>query len=233
MPVYNSSLFLKDSIECILNQTYENFEFVIIDDGSSDNTVEIVKNYKDSRIKLFVNSHDGFITQLNFGLKVSSGEYIARMDGDDLTHIDRLRKQLEFLKENKDIILVGTNFFYINEKGKILQKKIFPELNSDIEFMMPIIPSVLHGAMFTKKQVLVELGGYDVNYFCEDVVLFLKMISKGYKLHNLQEYLYSYRIIDKPELYYKKHYDDYYEYSLRYLKTYYENRKSEKDYANY
>ena len=225
MPVYNSSEFLRSSLECILNQTYTNFEFIIIDDGSSDNTSQIIESYSDTRIKYIKSEHKGFIYQLNYGLEISKGEFIARMDGDDLTHLERFEKEVEILTSDKTITLVGTNFYYVNHKGKILQSKNFPEFNEDIEFMMPVIPSILHGSMMVYKSALIDVGGYDPDNFSEDPVLFMKLLSAGFKMYNIQEFLYSYRIVNKPEVYYRKHFEDYYKYSVKYLNKLYQNKK--------
>jgi hypothetical protein len=87
--------------------------------------------------------------------------------------------------------------------------------------------------MLSRKKPLIDIGGYDVNYFCEDVVLFLKMLSNGYQMYNLQEYLYSYRITEKPYSYHKKHYDDFYKYSREYLDSKYKTNNLKIDDGNY
>ncbi|MDD2913253.1 MAG: glycosyltransferase family 2 protein, partial [Candidatus Pacebacteria bacterium] len=105
MPVYNVETFLSEAIESVLNQTFYDFEFVIINDGSTDNSLEIIKNYekKDSRIVLLDNKENlGITKSLNIGLNKARGEYIARMDGDDISEKERIEIQYDFLKKNRD-----------------------------------------------------------------------------------------------------------------------------------
>jgi len=228
MPVYNTEKYIEESIESVLSQTYKDFELIIVDDGSTDATVSKIHKYNDKRIKLFLENHKGFIPSLNIGLEKSTGYYIGRMDGDDLIDKDKLKLQIEFLKNNKDISLVGTNFYYIDEKGNKLTEKKLPEKCEDIEFMMPIIPSVNHGSILTYRHILDSVGGYSEEYYCEDVVLFMKLLSQGYKMYNIQLPLYLYRIIEKPPQYLEKHYKDYYIYSKIYLNDYYSKSNEKK-----
>ena len=226
MPVYNTEKYINESIDSVLSQTYGKYELIIIDDGSTDSTVAKILKYKDKRIKLYKENHSGFIASLNKALAYAEGTYIARMDGDDIIDKDKLKIQIDFLKKNKEISLVGTNYYYISEKGITLTEKKMPEKNEEIEFMMPIVSSVNHGSMLTYKEVLNSVGGYSNKYYCEDVVLFMKLLEKGYKMYNIQQPLYKYRLVNKPNEYYEKHYIDYYNYSLKYLNNFYsENEK--------
>ena len=98
MPVYNSERYLKEAIDSILNQSYKNFELLIINDGSTDSSIDIIKSYNDSRIKLINNDcNKGLPYTRNLGLKLAKGDYIAIMDSDDISYIHRLKKQIEFL----------------------------------------------------------------------------------------------------------------------------------------
>jgi glycosyltransferase involved in cell wall biosynthesis len=104
MPVYNGSKHLSDAVDSILTQTYTNFEFLIIDDASTDNSFEILKSYKDDRIRLIKNEKNiGLSASLNKGLNLALGKYIARMDQDDISLPNRLEKQIEYFKEHNDI----------------------------------------------------------------------------------------------------------------------------------
>ncbi|HEY5123401.1 MAG TPA: glycosyltransferase family 2 protein [Ignavibacteria bacterium] len=224
MPVYNIEKYIKESVMSVLNQTYDNFELLIIDDGSMDNTVGIIESFKDNRIQIHKRRHEGFVNQLNYGLEIAKGDLIARMDGDDTMDTHRLQYQYDFLMRNKDIHLVGTNFNYINEEGKLIVEKQLPEYNNDIEFMMPVLPSVIHGTILTYKDVLISAVGFPKDYSCEDVVLFMKLFSLGYKMYNIQLQLYNYRQINKSDAHYKEHYKDYYKYSTIYLSKIYEDK---------
>ena len=121
MPVYNGVQFLDRSIKSILSQTFYNFEYIIINDGSTDGSLKIINSYKDSRIKIINYSKNMGITfALNNGLNIAKGDYIARQDQDDISLPNRFMLQIEYL-ENNDIDLVDTNFIFIDENDKYLQ----------------------------------------------------------------------------------------------------------------
>jgi len=222
MPVYNIEKYVAKSIEGILKQTFRDFELIIIDDASTDNTVKVIKNFDDKRIVLVRDTfHKGLATQLNFGLKLAKGEFIARMDGDDLHHTERLSIQYNILKSSTDIDVVGSNIIYIDENDNPIIEKSLPEHHTDIEFMMPFIPSVIHGSIMIRKSTINSVNGYDSSHFCEDIDLFLRLLKKGYKFYNVQKPLLYYRIIPKDRLYFQKQYNDYYEISKEYLKDFY------------
>ncbi|MBS7231902.1 glycosyltransferase family 2 protein [Flavobacterium psychroterrae] len=117
MPVYNCELYIKEAVDSILNQTFSDFEFIIIDDASSDATVSIIKAYDDPRIQLIQKpQNSGYTNSLNHGLTIAKGEYIARMDGDDISLPERFAKQVDFLDTNLDVVLCGTLYQVIGEK---------------------------------------------------------------------------------------------------------------------
>jgi len=195
MPVLNVEEYVIDSINSVLNQTYDNFEFIIVDDGSTDNSVNKIRMFNDPRISFYSRHSEGLINQLNFALSVSKGKYIARMDGDDLCHATRFERQVEFLENNKDIQLVGSNYFYIDKNGRIIIEKRFPEWHDDIEFMMPVTASILHSTMLVYRDNLDKINGYDnTKLYAEDHDLFLRLIESGCRMHNLQTPLCYYRI---------------------------------------
>ncbi|MDD4353774.1 MAG: glycosyltransferase family A protein, partial [Candidatus Nanoarchaeia archaeon] len=120
MSAYNTERYIAEAIESILNQTFKDFEFIIIDDGSTDDSLKIIKRYvkKDRRIKLIHNKKNiGLTKSLNKGLKIAKGQYIARMDADDISLPQRFQIQYDFLEKNKDIFLIGTTAFLIDDKG--------------------------------------------------------------------------------------------------------------------
>lgn len=118
MPTYNVEKYVAEAIESVLKQSFDDFEFIIIDDGSSDNTLKIIRTYKDKRIRLIENKHD-FIGSLNIGLDVASGKYIARMDADDIMHIDRLKIQYSIMEEEKTITICSS---WVSPFGKDVTK---------------------------------------------------------------------------------------------------------------
>lgn len=213
MPVYNAEKYLKESIESILQQTYSNIELIIIDDGSKDNSIEIIKNYKDERVRSFYFANSGCSKQRNYGLYKASGDIIALMDADDISEKTRLENQIDFLKSNQDIKILGTNCLVVDENGKKMHYKEYPEFHNEIEFVAPILSPICHPSIMTYKKILLEINGY-----AEDLVvagdydLILRLLRRGYKIHNYQKNLYRYRISNnslsrtKIELQRKNHY---------------------------
>ena len=118
MPVYNAGYYLKEAIDSILNQSFSDFEFFIIDDKSTDNSLEIIKSYKDDRIILIEKqSNTGYTDSLNMAIKLSKGKYIARMDADDISSPKRFLKQYEYLESHQDVVLLGTNYEIIGDSN--------------------------------------------------------------------------------------------------------------------
>lgn len=195
MPVYNAERYLEAAVKSILNQSFTDFEFIIIDDGSVDKSKEIIKSFDDQRIKFYAREKWGIVEQLNFGIKVSSADIIARMDSDDLCDERKMEIQFNFLKNNKDIDLVGTNFLMIDKGGKIISKKRQPEFHKEIEFMMPVTASILHSTIMVYKRTVTDVGCYKLlSPNAEDHELFLRILLAGYKMYNIQSPLYNYRI---------------------------------------
>lgn len=199
MPVCNSEKYISKAIDSILNQTYENFELLIAD-SSQDNTSEMIKLFRDSRI-IYYNVKNYSIPQaLNFLLEKSKGEFIARMDADDICDVKRLQTQLDILIDYNEIVILGTNFYYISESGKILFEKKMPERHEDIEFVMPIYSSVLHPTIMCKKSVFNKVGNFNPKYLIEDVEFFLRCMEKGIRFVNIQIPLYYYRVREKNKI---------------------------------
>ena len=122
MPVYNGGAYLKQAISSVLNQTYHNFEFIIINDGSTDNTGEIIDSFTDKRILHIKQENQGVARSLNNGLKLVKGEYIWRHDADDKCLPDQLEKQVTFLKQHAEFDLVSTQVAFMTNRGKIAWK---------------------------------------------------------------------------------------------------------------
>ncbi len=127
MAAYNAEKFVKTAVQSILNQTYTNFEFIIINDGSDDKTAEIIKSFSDKRIIFIDNAkNSGLITALNSGIEIAKGEYIARMDADDESLSERLRLQIEFMQKQQNIGVLGTATFAIyNDKSRVISRPEF------------------------------------------------------------------------------------------------------------
>ncbi|WP_202703967.1 MULTISPECIES: glycosyltransferase [Flavobacterium] len=192
MPVYNCELYIEEAIDSILNQTFSDFEFIIIDDASLDSTVSIIKNYNDPRIQLIVKpQNSGLTNSLNFGLSIAKGEYIARMDGDDISLPERFVKQVAFLDKNPETVLIGT-YFKIIGKDKIV---VVPEDHDDIKLAMLKDCCIGHPTVMMRKSYLDRFALiYDTQKEpAEDYDLWTRLLAVG-KLYNLPEVLLNYRV---------------------------------------
>jgi glycosyltransferase involved in cell wall biosynthesis len=120
MSVYNNESYIREAVESVLNQSFKDFEFIIINDGSTDRTREILTSYTDERIRLFDQENRGLTISLNRGLSLAKGSYIARMDGDDISDPERFAEEVRFLEQNEKIGLIGTYAHRIDEQGRIV-----------------------------------------------------------------------------------------------------------------
>ncbi len=192
--VYNGEKFVRQALESIYNQTYQNFEVIIVDDGSTDKTPDILVNMKDSRTFIYRNPENlGLTKSLNIGLKLCRGQYIARMDADDISLPRRFEKQVEFLEKNSDYALVGSSYYHISEDGKIAS--LTKVLTGDLEIRQGLKKQNWfgHGTVMIRRDCFVSLGGYDEKYkFAQDYDLWLKVAEK-YKVGNIDESLYCWR----------------------------------------
>jgi glycosyltransferase involved in cell wall biosynthesis len=197
LPVYNVEKFIEESVFSILNQTYKNIELIVVDDCSTDNTYKIIQELKkqDSRIKLYKNSKNSKIVKtLNIAFQHSRGEYICRMDGDDISDHDRIERKLGFLKENPDVSLVGCSVKSIDENGKLLNRKKMPSNQNIINKTLKFATPVFH-IWLAKRDVYEKLNGYRNIPYVEDYDFLLRMTSMGFKYTNLDDYFgYSIRL---------------------------------------
>lgn len=196
MPVYNVENYIDEAIESILNQTYQNFELIVVDDCSTDNTYEHVEKYSrnNSKVKLFKNNENMKICKtLNRALSEAKGDYIARMDGDDISTPDRLEVLMGYLEKHKDISLVGSYLIGIDEKSEQFNYKKYPLSNKYIQMSNKYISSVSH-FWLTYKSVYEALEGYRNIPYAEDYDFLLRGQLLGFKYANVDEYLYLYRL---------------------------------------
>ena len=196
MAVYNGEKHLKLTIESILNQTFKDFEFVIVNDGSTDSTADIIKSYKDSRIILHNNKINiGQTKSLNVGLNISKGKYIARTDAGDISLHMRLKKQVKYLENYPEITLLGTSAFRYNEVGKIINVVRMPSSKAAILQRIFFTTPVVHVSVLMRREVILSLGGYDENYhILADYELWSRLLKRRYCLTNLMEILVGYML---------------------------------------
>ncbi len=196
LPVYNGEKYLAESLDSVLAQTYQNWELLIINDGSTDGTENLILKYPDKRIKYLANdSNKGIIFSLNRGLQESNGEYIARLDADDIALPKRFEKQVEFLSENSDYALCGSYFQTIDSNGKLLKDVRFPANNRDAQSFLLLHNCFCHSAIMMRSVIAKELK-YDEKFqVCEDYDLWYR-ISRTGKIVNLPVFMTLYRVHD-------------------------------------
>lgn len=200
MPVYNAGEFLVAAIESILKQTYKDFEFIIVDGGSKDNCWNIIKRYakRYKKIKAYRNkSQIGLSKTVKQAISHAKGQFIARMDADDIALPKRLEKQIVYLLENTNTVAIGAQCFVINKKGRIMGEKTFPTSFDEIyKYIFKFIPIQQPTLMIAKDRLPVNFEFYrDGMNTAEEVELLFKLFQYG-KVENLPDFLLKYRIHD-------------------------------------
>ena len=195
MTVYDGMPYLPLAIESILNQSFRDFEFLIVNDCSKDETRNVVLSYDDPRIRLVDNKENiGQTRSLNVGLEHTRTELVARMDADDVSHPTRLETQVAFLEAHPDVVAVGTHLRFIDINGRVIGKLVRPQRNLPIRWMQLFECPISGGAvMFRKSVVWDELGGFDPSIrFSQDYELWSR-IPPHYELANIPQTLYDVR----------------------------------------
>lgn len=193
MPVYNVEAYVAKSIASILGQTFADFEFIIIDDGSKDKTPRIIRSFKDPRIRFYERPHLGTVYQLNFGLKQARGQYIARQDGDDYSNPERFQKQIYFLDTHPEYGVVSSAMQLIDEKKCPIGTLRYPQ-EPDYDKLMKKC-CISHPASMWRKEINDRLAGYGEKFnknCCEDYDFWLR-VAEHYRLYVLNEVLYTKR----------------------------------------
>jgi glycosyltransferase involved in cell wall biosynthesis len=197
MPVYNGELYLREAIESILNQTYINFELLIINDGSTDRSEEIIKSYHDPRIKLINNEKNlKLIASLNKGMTLATGKYIARMDSDDISLPQRLEIQVNFMEENHHISVCGTWVEFLDEDTntkKMICK--FPTASLELKYHMLFRCSFIHPSVMMRASDFQEQNiYYDSDYPCSEDFELWNRINDSMNFYNIPRVLLQYRV---------------------------------------
>ncbi len=197
LPVYNGSAYLRESIDCILSQTYTNFEFIIIDDGSSDDSTSIIKSYDDSRIIFHSQKNQGLAATLNRGMELAEGIYIARQDHDDLSMPKRFEKQVEFMENHPDCGMTGTWSSILDVNTPTDRSHRHPYDNLDLQFELLFDNPFVHSSVMIRRSVFDTVDGYCTDpgrQPPEDYELWSR-IAREFKIANLPEILHIYREI--------------------------------------
>jgi len=198
IPIYNvNPSILSKSFESISNQTFENFEVVLVDDSFSLDTINFCLEYCkiDNRFNYIKPPiRLGLVNSLNLGIKNAKHDLLARFDSDDICYLDRIAKQIEFLKNNKNIDVLGGNMEVIDSDYNHLYIRKYPITHSEIIKSMHIICPMAHPTVMYKKEIIKKVGYYNDNYrYAEDIDLWLRLLSSGAKFQNLNTPLIKYR----------------------------------------
>ena len=197
MPAYNAEKFIEESIECVLNQTYQNFELLIIDDHPTDNTMKVVEKFRDERIRVIHNpTNKGVSYSRNVGLDMCQGDYIVMMDDDDTMPLNRLELQLNYLKQNMHIDAVGGKTLYMDEKGRITGTFNRVVLNNPKFIRAKLLETnvFINSAVMYRRSVIEEnhIRYWDNSYGLEDYI-FLLEFSKYGNISGIDEVVHLYR----------------------------------------
>lgn len=201
LPSYNSASYMRETINSVLAQSFTDWEFIIIDDASSDTSAKIIQDYckNDKRIKFYVNKKNlGLSKTLNKGIDLAKGEFIAEIDDDDIwMDKTKLQKQYEFLLNNSDYGIVGCFAHAVDTNGKKLFKIKYPAEDVNIRKIVLRHTCIVHSSILIRKQTLIDIGKYSPLYpYAQDYELFLR-IGTVSKLHNIPEFMVHYRINPK------------------------------------
>ena len=198
MPVYNAERYLREAVESILNQTFTDFEFIIIDDGSTDGSLKILREYadKDPRIRLISRENRGITPTLNEGIDLARGEYIARMDADDVSLPERFARQMAYMEEHPECVVCGSYIDKIDPYGVLIKAEDRPLDHDAIESRLLEEGTggiICHPVAMIRKTALVEAGKYRAEYVnSQDLDLWLRLARLGH-LANIPHVLLQYR----------------------------------------
>ncbi|MFA7287926.1 MAG: glycosyltransferase family 2 protein [Melioribacteraceae bacterium] len=194
MPFYNSERFIKKSIQSLLNQSYDNFNLFLINDGSNDNSVELIQSIKNNRIILLNKEHSGIIDTYNYGLNFVDTPFVARVDSDDIYLGYKFNQQIAFLERNKSIDAVGTGIRYIGENNRIFPKSIIPPIihKDIIHNLFNLSPSLYTPSIVYRSSPICELK-LDEYFYPEDLNFFLRYGVK-HRFSNIPKVLTNIRI---------------------------------------
>jgi glycosyltransferase involved in cell wall biosynthesis len=180
MTAWNRELFIGESINSILRQTYENFELIVVDDGSTDGTCRVVETFKDPRIRLFRQPHSGIASSANFGVAQARGEYIARLDSDDISLPERLRLQVSALETHPLAVLCYTDTEPFGGNSADLKRPRLPQDDMLVALKMCFLCPIVHTSVMFRKKAFNRAGAYSSKTpVAEDYSLFTRLILEG------------------------------------------------------
>jgi glycosyltransferase involved in cell wall biosynthesis len=199
MPVFNAELYLDEAIQSVLRQTFRDFEFIIIDDGSTDGSSEIIKKYShlDPRIRVVTQKNQGLIYSLNIGLRIAKGDFIVRMDADDVSMPERFYSQLNLMKKD-GLDLCGCHYTAIDSQGQSQWARVVATTLTGNTIVLSSSVPCAHGSAMIRKSFLLDNDlyyGQTCYTKAEDYALWIKMFEYGARISNVDDFLFKYRIL--------------------------------------
>lgn len=188
MPSFNCGKYIHSAINSVLNQTYKDFEFIIIDDGSADNTAEIISSFKDERIKYYKTEHKGTSAALNYGISLCNGEWIARIDADDMNTPVRLERQVKFIEENPECDVISSWSVYFKDPAKIMFILKEPLYHKEIYKYLDIHNPLNQSALICRKSIFTEFK-FNVSLDSNEDYEFIYRIRDNATIANMPEFL--------------------------------------------
>jgi glycosyltransferase involved in cell wall biosynthesis len=189
MAAYNGEAYIEKSVQSILGQTFKNFEFIIVDDGSTDGTVDKIQQIDDPRVRIVRQSNQGQASALITGIQAAKGGLIARLDQDDCSLPDRLLRQVEFMNGNPKVNLCGTRFKEKYGENLFTQRVYFAQTNAEIKKVISFYNPFAHSAVMFRRDAYFQVGGYDKNFtICMDYDLYVRLMEVG-EVYNMEEVL--------------------------------------------
>ncbi|HOJ66004.1 MAG TPA: glycosyltransferase [Paludibacteraceae bacterium] len=198
MTTFNEPVeYIQQSIESVLNQTYANFELLILDDSSNEDAIQAIDSFKrDNRVSVVRDKQRmGFVNALNKGMKMAKGEYIARMDADDICFNDRFEKQINFMQTHSDVDILGGNMKIIDENGIVVSQRQYPCSKFSLKFSSVFRSPVAHPTVMFRRSIIEKNMFYDDLFKkAEDLEFWLRLRNNGFKIANMPEYVLYFRI---------------------------------------
>ncbi len=198
LPAYNCSNYIAKAIESVLNQSFTDFELIVINDGSTDDTSAIIHEYDDPRVKPFDNlTNEGLVFTLNRGITLANGQYIARMDADDICMPNRLQLQKNWLDEHTETAVIASTICFINDGGAKTGQWTKDQATttfSSIKKMMVFQNCIAHPTVMLRSQIAKKYQYNKEQLHCEDYDLWLRLLADGHRIEKIPEDLLQYRV---------------------------------------
>jgi hypothetical protein len=191
MPVYNGERYLRDALESVLGQSWRDFEFVVVDDGSTDGTSTILAGYSDPRLRVLRTEHRGLISALNTGMAHCRAPLVARMDADDISYPERLERQLEFMQRHEGVAVVSCGVELLDECGRVVGRHPDPDF-SDLLLALAGGNPIVHGSVMMRRSALPPAPVY--RRPPEDYTLWIELMAAGRRFGCVPQTLYGFRI---------------------------------------